>query len=45
MSSIARFLQIQYELGRVTAEQLRELVSQKISEAEYSEIVGKENAA
>lgn len=40
MSAIARFLQIQFEMGKVNAEQLQGLVGGKITQEELDEITG-----
>lgn len=40
MSAIANFLNIQYQLGRITAAQIKALVGKRLSQEEANEITG-----
>ncbi|CAB1241383.1 protein of unknown function [Ruminococcaceae bacterium BL-4] len=40
MGAIANFLMIQYQLGRVTAEQINSLIEKKLTQEEANEITG-----
>lgn len=44
MSAVAQFLQLQYQMGHVTAQQLQALVGSKLTQTEVEEILAEQQA-